>query len=74
MFVVLDVLLVAVLQRIVVVVMVIVVMVVVVRTLHPLGELLLVHVHLLHHIQTVGDVLPLPRLKCPPPTSRSPPL
>ena len=64
MLIVLDVLPVAVLQRVVVmviVVMVIVVMVVAVimrlRALHPLGKFLLVHVHLVHHLQPVRDVL-----------------
>ena len=61
---VLDVLPVAVLQRVVVmviVVMAIMVMVVAVimlfRALHPLGKFLLVHVHLVHHLQPVRNVL-----------------
>ena len=63
MLVVLDVLPVAVFRRVVVVVMVsmvavVVVMVVVLRALHPLGKFLLVHVHLVHHLQPVGNVLP----------------
>ena len=63
MLIILDVLPVAVLQRIVVMVIMVMVMVMVMvvimllRALHPLGKFLLVHVHLVHHLQPVRDVL-----------------